>query len=259
MDEVFEFFKIYLAQESIDEARKNGVRDMPANIEEAKRLIKDYLRQVYAQIKISIEAQTGPWRDMKVEFLFSVPTTWQALTIMTDFEEAVRAAGFGDENPFKHSAKLDLTEAEAAAVYVAGNPQVRFLNGDILLVCDAGGGTTDLGLLEVVDMNPHLPALKQIAAVKSVGIGSTMIDRAFQNIVQRRLNNNPDAQVTLPSNLALKLARSTAFRAVKHNFGTGLGDQAEYKFALDRLGLGIPQTYTHPGLRIERGRMIFTR
>jgi hypothetical protein len=86
-----------------------------------------------------------------------------------------------------------------------------------------------------------------------------MIDRAFQNLVQKRLNNNPDAQTTLPRNLAQKLAKSTAFRAVKHNFGAGLGDQPEYKFALDRLGLGISQDYAHPGLRIERGRMQFSR
>jgi hypothetical protein len=117
----------------------------------------------------------------------------------------------------------------------------------------------DLGLLEVTDANPQLPALKQVAAVKGVGIGSTMIDRAFQNLVQKRLNNNPDAKATLPRNLAQKLAKSTKFRAVKHNFGAGLGDQLEYKFALDRLGLGISQDYSHPGLRVERGRMHFSR
>lgn len=257
-DEVFENFKIFLDQESIDAARKNGVRDIPATVEEAGQLITDYLRQVYGQIKRSIEGSTGSWKDRRVEFIFSLPTTWQALSITTDFENAIRAAGFGQENTDKHSAKLELTEAEAAAVYVVANPAVRLVNGEVILVCDAGGGTTDLGLLEVVDANPNLPCLKQVAAVKGVGIGSTMIDRAFQNAVQRRLNNNPDIQSTLPRNLPLKLARSTAFRAVKHNFGTGL-DQPEYRFALDRLGLGINQDLNHAGLRVERGRMIFSR
>lgn len=252
-------FKIYLDQESIDEARRNGVREIPSTIEEAKRLITDFLREVYKHIKRSIEANMGSWKDMKVEFIFSLPTTWQSLSITNDFEKAIRAAGFGEENPHKHTARLDLTEAEAAAVYVAGNPQVLFSAGDVLLVCDAGGGTTDLGLLEVVDSDPNLPSLKQVNAVKGVGIGSTMIDRAFQQLVQKRLNNHPDAQITLPPNLALKLARSTAFRAVKHNFGTELGDQHEYKLALYILGLNISQDYTHPGLRIERGRMIFSR
>jgi hypothetical protein len=258
-DEVFECFKIFLDQESIDTARKNGVRDIPGTVEEAGRLITDYLRQVYGQIKHSIEANTGSWKDKRVEFIFSLPTTWQALSITTDFEKAIRAAGFGQENSDKHIAKLELTEAEAAAVFVVANPAVRLGNGDVILVCDAGGGTTDLGLLEVIDSNPNLPSLKQVAAVKGVGIGSTMIDRAFQNAVQRRLNNNPDALSILPQNLALKLARGPAFRAVKHNFGTGLGDQPEYRFSLHTLGLGITQDYNHPGLRVERGRMVFSR
>jgi hypothetical protein len=257
-EEVFENFKIFLDQESIDAAGKKGVRDIPATVEEAGRLITDYLRQVYGQIKRSIEATTGSWKDKRVEFIFSLPTTWQALSITTDFENAIKAAGFGQENIDKHTAKLELTEAEAAAVYVVANPAVTLANGEVILVCDAGGGTTDLGLLEVVDANPDLPGLKQVAAVKGVGIGSTMIDRAFQNAVQRRLNNNPDIQSTLPRNLPSKLSRSTAFRAVKHNFGTG-SDHPEFKFALDRLGLGISQDFNHAGLRVERGRMVFSR
>lgn len=259
VDDVFEFFKIYLDQDSIDEAHRNGVRDIPATIEDTKRLITDYLEQVYAQIKRSVEANVGPWKDMKVEFVFSIPTTWRALSITTDFERAVRAAGFGGE--FNHTAKLELTEAEAAAVYVAGNPQVRFTSGDILLVCDAGGGTTDLGLIQVVDQNPNIPALNQVAAVQGVGIGSTMIDRAFESLIQRRLNNNPDVQRLLPPNLARKMARSPTFRAIKHNFGSGL-DQQEYKFALYKFAQdrpGVPSDYKHPGCRIDKGRLIVSR
>ena len=258
MDEIQEMFKIYLDQEAIDEARRKGLRDIPS-VEDTKRLVTDYLRAVYAHVKRSIEANTGSWKDMKVEFIFSMPTTWQSLSTTTDFEQAIRAAGFGQENTYKHMAKLELTEAEAAAVYVAGNPQVRFAAGDILLVCDAGGGTTDLGLIEVVDSDPNLPSLKQVNAVKGVGIGSTMIDRAFQQLVQRRLDNNPDAQIVLPRNLAFKLSRSTAFRSIKHNFGTASGDHPEFKLALDRLGLGISREYSHPGVRIEQGRMIFSK
>jgi hypothetical protein len=115
---------------------------MPACVDDAKQLITDYLRQVYQQVKRSIEASTGPWTNKKVEFLFSTPTTWYAHSITNNFEEAIRGAGFGEENTLKHTAKLDLTEAEAAAVYVAANPQVRFADGDIILVCDSGGGTS---------------------------------------------------------------------------------------------------------------------
>jgi hypothetical protein len=59
------------------------------------------------------------------------------------FNNAIRVAGFTADNPAKNSAKLELTEAEAAAVYVATNPQVTLNNGDVILICDAGGGTTE--------------------------------------------------------------------------------------------------------------------
>ena len=58
------------------------------------------------------------------------------------FKEAIKAAGFGSDNPDKHSAKLELTVAEAAGVYMVIFPQVTLSKGDIVLVCDAGGGTT---------------------------------------------------------------------------------------------------------------------
>lgn len=74
-----------------------------------------------------------------------------------------------------------------------------------------------------------------------------MIDRTFESLVQNRLNNNRDSQASLPRNPASRLARSTAFLSVKRKFGTQGGDQAEYKFGLDRLGVGISQKYAHVG------------
>jgi len=255
--EVREHFKIYLDQESIDTARKEGVKNIPSTINEAKKLITDYLRQIHQHIKFSIESQTGPWAERKVEFLFSLPTTWTSFETTNKFNEAIIAAGFTSDNPAKHSAKLELTEAEAAAVYVATNPQVALRNKDIILICDAGGGTTDLGLIEVHDANPKLPLLKQVAAVKGIGIGSTMIDRAFEAFVQWKLDAHPDAM--LPKELAHKIARGTSFQSIKHNFGTRAATQEVYKLALDRLGLGISPQFEHTGLKISSGKMQFLR
>ncbi|RDW63374.1 hypothetical protein BP6252_10919 [Coleophoma cylindrospora] len=247
-DQVKQSFKIYLDQDSIDAARRAGIDDMPS-VEEAKRLVADYLRQVYMHIKKSIEASTGPWYDKKVDFIFTMPTTWTSQKILKDFEEAIRRAGFGSENESKHSAKLELTEAEAAGVFVVANPPVHFEAGDILLVCDAGGGTTDLGLVQIFDAK--VPSLKQLAAVSGVGIGSTMIDTAFQLLVRQRMEAYPDI---LPPETAYKLAESATFQSIKHNFGTAYADQAQYK-----IGLNMGQDLTHPGLRIERGKMLFSR
>ncbi|PQE13605.1 hsp70 family chaperone protein [Rutstroemia sp. NJR-2017a BVV2] len=254
---VHEHFKIYLDATSLDHAKKEGVRDMPDTVDEAKDLVTDYLRQVHQHVKLSIESITGSWYDKRVEFVFSLPTTWTSLDTANRFNDAIRAAGFMAENPEKHSAKLELTEAEAAAVFFASNSEIQLHRGDIILICDAGGGTTDLGLVEVVDPDPERPSLKQVAEVKGVGIGSTMIDRAFELLVQGRLDAYPE--IDLPENLAYKLARSSSFQSIKHNFGTRSGDHPVYIMRLDKLGLDISQEVTYPELSIERGKMRFSK
>lgn len=140
---VHEHFKIYLDQTSLDHAQKEGVKDMPGTVEEAKDLVTDYLRQVHQHVKLSIESVIGSWHDKRVEFVFSLPTTWTSLDTANRFNDAIRAAGFMAENPEKHSAELELTEAEAAAVFFASNSEVQLDRGDIILICDAGGGTTE--------------------------------------------------------------------------------------------------------------------
>jgi hypothetical protein len=135
-DEVHECFKIFLDQACADEMSRREGPDLPANIANAKSLTTDYLRQIYQYTAKTIQQKTGPWQDKRVEFIFSTPTTWRTLDTATVFLDAVRDAGFGSENPMKHSATLELTEAEAAAVQVVVNPPLIFAKDDILLICD---------------------------------------------------------------------------------------------------------------------------
>jgi hypothetical protein len=97
--------------------------------------------------------------------------------------------------------------------------------------------------------------LKQVAAVKGVGIDSAMIDRAFELLVQRRLDQYQDAN--LSDDLANKLARSASFQSIKHNFGMRAGIQVAYKLPLYKLGLGVSQDFSNPELGIEGGIYAF--
>lgn len=171
------------------------------------------------------------------------------------FKNAIDRAGFTTRKTTKHTFKLELTEAEAAAVFMASEPQIKLTKGDIILICDAGGGTTDLGLIEIADADPSRPSLKQVNAVKGIGIGSTMIDRAFQRLVQERLNNQ---EHSLHDHLAYKLARSSAFQSVKHNFGSKMVFEV-YKLPLHKLDLDIDKKYTNQALGIEGGTIQFPR
>ena len=117
--------------------------------------------------------------------------------------------------------------------------------------------TVSLGLIEVLDPDSGNPALRQVAAVKGIGIGSTMIDRAFELLVQQRLERHTDHH--LPEDLAQKVARSPSFQSIKHQFGVPAPDKATYMIPLDRLGLGISSDFTNTQLGIQRGKMRFSR
>jgi hypothetical protein len=97
------------------------------------------------------------WEDARVEFIFSVPTTWKVNPTVERFRKIISMAGFG-RHP-THTAVIGLTEAEAAAVHTAKDTPAIFRVSDrrardkfitdttrqeneILLVCDVGGGTT---------------------------------------------------------------------------------------------------------------------
>lgn len=242
----------------INEAQQAEVEDVPRSPQEAQDMVAAYLEQIYYHIKESIQAEIGRgWEEKTISFVFSLPTTWTSVAILERFKAAIAKAGFGMENPTKHTAELDLTEAEAAAVFTLKEAQVKYNVGDILLVCDAGGGTTDLGLFQVKQtVNPL--SLTQIHQVQGVGIGSTMIDSAFMALVRARLQKAPDAAYLLRY-LPKMLADDIAFRTAKHSFGSRLGNHAEYYMPTVPREDVIPASFSDARLGIVEGRMKFTR
>ena len=59
-------------------------------------------------------------------------------TAMARYFAIIRNAGFGLES--QHFVKFGLTESQAAVIYAASS--IRYQPNDVVLVCDAGGGTT---------------------------------------------------------------------------------------------------------------------
>lgn len=64
--------------------------------------------------------------------------------MIAQIESIMRDAGFGRRD--NERACIYMTEAEAAAIYAS---QQSMEKGEVFLVCDAGGGTTDLNVLRV--------------------------------------------------------------------------------------------------------------
>lgn len=250
-----ELFKMFLDGATIAAAQQQRLLNVPQSTAEARRYATDYLVQVRMHVKETIERHAGGgWADQAVLFLFSVPTTWMRMETINDFKALIRDAGFGTQGP-RHLAQVDLTEAEAAAVAALKTCAISFTTGCFFLTIDAGGGTTDLSLMRITSAHVSLPQISQLAAVNGVGIGSTLIDRAFVRLVAQRLDPWPELRGLLPDNAALRMSRGHHFRTVKHKFGEKVYMQTVFKIPVD----GVSYQLTHDGAGIEHGRMLFTK
>ncbi|PHH83882.1 hypothetical protein CDD83_2874 [Cordyceps sp. RAO-2017] len=256
-----DLFKVFLDDSAIATAQQQGLAKAPSSTAEARRYTTDFLRRVYGHVKETVERQMGlrrhaggSWADLAVLFLFSVPTTWTRMETINVFKDLVRDAGFGAE-ALRHEARVDLTEAEAAAVTTLKTSAVRFAAGSLFLTVDAGGGTTDLALMRITSADAAVPQMEQVAAVRGVGIGSTLIDRAFIRLVARRLAAWPDVERLQPADLAARMARGHHFHNVKHKFGGSVYMQSVFRIQMD----GVSHTFTHGGLGVENGRLLVTK
>ena len=109
---VYERFKLHLDPSFLD-PRPNA-----PDLAQARRLFQDYLRCIYEYIVKHFSDSVPRWAIQKIEFVFSVPTTWKDPAMIAETEMLIRGAGFGS-NETKHRASIALTEAEAAAVYAS--------------------------------------------------------------------------------------------------------------------------------------------
>lgn len=255
-----EFFKIFIDKVTLDSAHQQGLSSAPRDTAEARMFVTDYLRQIYNHVKETVEIQlgrrgsAGGWRELAVTFLFSVPTTWTNMTLINTFKGIVRDAGYGIEGRL-HTAFVDLTEAEAASVATLKTSAINFNKDSLFLAVDAGGGTTDLALMRVTSTDPAAPQMSQASAVRGIGIGSSLIDRAFIRLVKQKLAANPGVKTDLPADLAVSMSRSHYFKTVKHKFGEKVYMQKTFKIPME----GVAFDFSYSELGIAHGKMIFAK
>lgn len=226
--------------------------------EQVKGWFRDYLRQLRFHIKIRVEEHLGLGVDMgslRINFVFSVPTTWTAQSVVNDFRNVIAEAGFdrGGEN---HTVSIGLTEAQAAAVFATKYSLKKFQAGDVLLICDAGGGTTDLCLLEMRLDDKNMPIFEELAPTDGEDVGSTNIDDSFAAFIERRIASDPSLNALIEDidKVAEDMASSQAFQKIKGLFGT-----PESRMTSRINCPGIPREYCNPAISIENGKMLITR
>ncbi|KAL2382635.1 hypothetical protein RJZ90_003140 [Blastomyces dermatitidis] len=136
--DIKEYFKLFLSPDYKDPQPGSPTR------KDALKWFRDYTRCVNEHI-ISHFAGTIPdFPSLRVEFVYSIPTTWRDPRVRAELQQYI----YLDSK--NHKATIGLTEAEAAAVYAC---KQHYQKGDVILVCDAGGGTTRLE-----NVRDHLPA-----------------------------------------------------------------------------------------------------
>jgi molecular chaperone DnaK (HSP70) len=153
----------------------------------------DYFHFLYRMIEARLRGElANRWEDANIEFLFSVPTTWKPIPTVERFRKVILSAGFSSSP--NHTATIGLTEAEAAAVHTARNMPGVFRDGEILFVCDVGGGTTDLSVFRVANTIGSSLSLEQIDVVFGATIGAAQLDSLYEQAVLERLQYSNRAQ-----------------------------------------------------------------
>ncbi|PSN68283.1 hypothetical protein BS50DRAFT_491615 [Corynespora cassiicola Philippines] len=264
-DEYAELFKTYLDDEKREEARVNSrnPEDVPPTMEVVEKWYTDYFRCLYRTIEQRLSGElASTWEDAKIEFIFSVPTTWRPdpPDTVERFRKIVREAGFGESR--SHTAVIGLTEAEAAAVHTARSAPGIFKENEILIVCDVGGGTTDLSAFRVNKANGPAGSLSlnQIDVVFGATIGAVQLDSCFQESVRSKLELANRARPMGLDDLvttAWKMRSRREYQNAKCGYGTkeSLSDTETFSVVIPNLD----RTYRNDQYGIRGGNMIFKR
>jgi hypothetical protein len=247
-----EWFKRYLNPKALREFQRSLPRQAytPQAIH---RFYVDFLKELYDWTKHIVTRTTNSkradFRKAKVEFLFSLPSTINSPEIAERFREYIHEAGFASGG-VRHSAELGLTEPEAAAVDAVTNSDQSFNPGDILLLVDAGGGTTDICILEL-EGDISEPRFRELLPVRGIEIGSTNIDEAFEELAERKIQSGG----LRIKNCSWIMANSEEYDFEKCTFGE---DCSQPGFAWIRVP-GLSEDYTNDRQGIKKGRMLFTQ
>lgn len=120
---VREHFKLTLDSEYED--------DRGITCQQARQWYYDYLVCLHSEIEKFFERSVPRWREMRIEYSFSTPTTWKNPAMIATIEGLMKSAGFASTD--RQIVRMALTEAEAAAIEAS---TTQYRKGDIFLICD---------------------------------------------------------------------------------------------------------------------------
>lgn len=238
------FFKLFLDPRFVD------MSGCAPPHEEVQLWYRDYLSCLYQCIMRHFHDRLARFNSMNIEFVFSVPTTWKDPGMIADIERMIRSAGYGRQATQR--VVISLTEAEAAAVY-ASKQQMQ--KGDVFLVCDAGGGTTDVNVLKVTSSARGKTELEPLHCNEGEAIGSTLIDHKVEMIIVERLRLiRSDIRGGDLESIAKRMIQDR-FMSYKCSFGSGAMNVPKLPLPIPDIAPG--QDFPHAG--IENSNVVLMR
>jgi hypothetical protein len=241
-----ELFKLYLDPDF------NDHYDGAPSLTEARGWFADFLSCIYRAVDRHLQETIPKYTTKNVEFRFSVPTTWKNPAMIAEMEQLIQNSGFGTKNA-RHTAHIALTEAEAAAVYAS---KQQYAVGDVFLICDAGGGTSDVSILKVVSSEIGQTELEPLSWVEGRAVGSTLIDFRVEKLIAERLSSIQHFLASDPATIAHRMLReSSRFESFKCNFGDAAMDLPTLRIPVPGLEYGKDYGSAH----IEGSHMIIQK
>ncbi|OJD32669.1 actin-like atpase domain-containing protein [Diplodia corticola] len=228
-----ELFKLYLDPTYVDTDPQSP------SVQDAQIWFQAYMRFLHEYLEDYFFTRFPRWRNQRAEFVFSVPTTWKNPAMIAELSRLIKRAGFGEN--LDHVVRISLTEAEAAAVYVAKN---TYQKDDVFLICDAGGGTTDINLLKLLSSSSSTQLLP-LSSVEGIAAGSSLLDFKMAQIIAGRLELIKQHLVGAPADIAERML-SERFETFKCSFGSPVMNVEQLPLPVP--GLGIGQSFPSAGI-----------
>ncbi|KAJ5888612.1 hypothetical protein N7495_008653 [Penicillium taxi] len=223
------------------------VRPDAPSCEDAMRWFQDYILVIY-RYTISHLAEGFPrFNSRRVEFIFSVPTTWKDPRMVARLKDYITLS-----SPM-HRATIGLTEAEAAAVYASGH---NYQRDDVILVCDAGGGTMDVNILKFLSAPGEPTKFAPLGLVEGEASGSVMIDIGAHEILCNKLNKVQHLLPRPSREVAREMMQNHGFEQFKCSFGsTGTVEAGPLELSIPGLG----EEANFPEAKIVKGCLQITQ
>lgn len=179
---------------NLDESLHRGIAE---NNRSSVLNIADYLKVLHEYVLEDVTRGFAKNYDPSTfRYCLTVPAMWSDLAKHSMRKAAIKAGLVSENDP--QDRLILISEPEAAALYCEKMcEQVNLGKGDRMMICDAGGGTVDLIVFEVVDENiESSKRLKEVTKGIGESCGSVFLDHNFEALMKEKLG---EQYKTLPA------------------------------------------------------------